>query len=57
MLKVDRYKVLTKTKGKWIVRTLAGEKIMFKKDTGVYRGIPYIDLCEHIDWFPLIETI
>ena len=30
---------------------------MFKQDSGVCKGMPYIDLRKHMDGFALIETI
>ena len=57
MLEVDWCEVYAETKGEWVVQTLAGEKIVFKRDTVVCRGTPYIDLHEHMDGFALIETI
>jgi hypothetical protein len=40
-----------------VVQNTAGENIMFKRDTGVVRGMSYIDLRKHMDGFALIETI
>ena len=39
------------------MRTPVGEAIVFKRDSGVCKGMPYIDLREHMSGFALIETI
>ena len=39
------------------MRTPAGEKIVFKRGSGICKGMPYIDLCEHTSGFALMETI
>jgi hypothetical protein len=55
MLEADGCEVLTKRE--YVVQTPAGENIMSKQDTGVCRGLPYINLCYHMGGFALIETI
>ena len=57
MLEAYGCEVSMKTKGEWVLQTPAGEKIVFKRDTGVCVGMPYIDLSKHLDGFALIETI
>ena len=57
MLEADGCEVSMNTKEDWIVRTPAGEEIVFKRDSGVCKGMPYIDLHEHMHGFTLIETI
>ena len=57
MLEADGCKVSMTTKKDWIVRTPAGKEIVFKRESGVYKGMPYIDLREHMSGFALIETI
>ena len=57
MLEVDGYKVSMTTNKDWIVRTPSGEEIVFKQDSGVCKGMPYIDLRKHMSGFALIETI
>jgi hypothetical protein len=57
ILEADGCEVSTQTKGVWVVYTPAGEKTVFKRDTRVCRGMPYIDLREKMDGFALIETI
>ena len=54
MLEADGYDVPIMTKGEWVVQTPAREKIMFKWDIGVCRGMLYIDLREHMDGTALI---
>ena len=44
-------------KGNWIVTSPKGTKIIFKWDTGVCRGMPYIDLREHQAGISMIETV
>ena len=44
MLEADGYTIATHTEGDWIVTSPEGTKITFKRDTGVCRGMPYIDL-------------
>ena len=56
MLEAAGYEVSTNTKGEWVVHTPTREKIVFKRDTGICRGTPYIDQREHLDGFVLIET-
>ena len=57
MLEADGCEVSTETKGDLVVQTPAGENIVFKRDTGICRGVPHIDLRERMDGFALIETI
>ena len=44
MLEEAGYIISTHTKGDWIVTSPKGTKTVFKRDTGVCRGMPYIDL-------------
>ena len=37
--------------------TLKGRKNVFKRDTGVCKGMPYIDLREHKEVISMIETV
>ena len=32
-------------------------RIFFKRDTGVFKGIPYINFCEHKEGISMIETV
>ncbi len=45
------------TKREWVVTTPAGDKIVFKRDTGVCAGMPYIDMRDHQEAFAMIETV
>ena len=56
-LEKDGYEVDYNTKRKWVVTTPAGKKIVFKRDTGVCAGMPYIDMREHQEAFAMIETV
>ena len=57
MLEEDGYAISTHTQGDWVVTSPKGTKIIFKWDTGVTRGIPYIDLQEHQEGISMIETV
>ena len=57
MLEADGCEVSTTTKRNWVVQPPSGEEIVFKRDSGVCKGMPYIDLREHMNGFELIETI
>ena len=57
MLEYSGYIVYTHTKGDWVITTTKGKKIVFKNDTGVCKGMPYIDLCEHKEGISMIETV
>ena len=41
------YKVETHTDRDWVVTSPQGKRTIFKRDTGVCKGMPYIDLREH----------
>ena len=51
------YIVSTHTKGDWVVTTPKGKKIIFKRDTGVCKGMQYINLREHKEGISMIETV
>ena len=57
MLEEAGYTISTHTKGDWIVTSPKGTNIIFKRDTGVCRGMPYIDLREHQAGISMIETV
>ena len=57
MLEEAGYKVSTHTDREWIVTTPKGEDIVFKRDTRVCKGIPYIDLRDHAEGAVMIETV
>ena len=47
MLEDAGYILSTHTKGDWFVTNPKNRKIIFKRDTGVFKGMPYINLREH----------
>ena len=47
MLEEDGYKISAHTDGDWIVKSPKGKKIIFKRDTGMTRGMPYIDIRDY----------
>ena len=57
ILKDAGYIVSTHTKGEWVVTTPKGKKIVFKRDTGVRKGMPCINLGEHKEGISMIETV
>ena len=57
MLEEARYKMSTHTDRDWEVTTLKGEVIVFKRDTGVCKGMPYIDLQDQKEGSAMIETV
>ena len=57
MLEEAGYTISTHTQGDWIVTSPKGTKIVFKRDTAVCRGMPYIDLREHQTVISMIETV
>ena len=57
MLEEAGYTISTHTQGDWVVTSPKGTKIVFKRDTGVCRGMPYIDLREHQKGISMIETV
>ena len=57
MLEDEGYIVSTHTKGDWVITTPKGKKLIFKRDTGVCKGIPYINLREHKEGISMIKTV
>ena len=57
MLEAAGYIVSSHTKKDWVVFTPKGNKIVFKQDTGVTKGMPYIDLCTNKAGLAMIEMI
>ena len=57
MLESIGYKVLTHTDRDWVVTVLDGQQIVFKRDTGLCRGMPYIDLRTSHLGVTMIETV
>ena len=57
MLEADGYIISSHTKKDWVVFTPKGEKSIFKRDTGVDKSIPYIDLRTNKAGVVMIETV
>ena len=57
ILEDDGYIFSTDTKGDLVVTTLKDNKIIFKRDTGVCKVVPYIDLWEHKEGISMIEAV
>ena len=53
----DGYEIDYNTKHEWVVTTPSGELIVFKRDTGVCAGMPYINMREHCEGFAMIKTV
>ena len=56
-LEADGYRIRYDTQGEWEVITPQGESIHFERDTGLCKGMPFLDLCKHKEGFALIETV
>ena len=57
MLEAAGYIVTSHTKKDWVVFTPKGKKIVFKRDTGITKGMPYIDLRNNKAGLAMIETV
>ena len=57
MLEDTGYKVSKHTDRDWEVTTSQGKVIVFKHDTGVCKGMPYIDLRTQHEGHVMIETV
>ena len=57
MLEDAGYIVSTHTRGDWVLTTPKGKKFIFKRDTGVCKGMPYINLRKHKEVISMIETV
>ena len=57
MLEEAGYTVSTHTDDEWKVTTPWGEVIVFKRDTGIFNLMPYIDLREHAEGLVMVETV
>ena len=57
MLEEACYIVSTHIKGYWVVTTPKGKKIFFKRDIGVCKDVPCINLREHKEVISMIDTI
>ena len=56
-LEEEGYVVDYNTERNWVVTSPKGNKITFKKGTGMYHGMPYINLRENHKGFQMIETV
>ena len=43
-LEKDGFRVTSDTHGEWAVHSPQGEKLVFKRDTGLAENMPYIDV-------------
>ena len=57
MLEDAGYIVYTYTKGDWVVTNPKCKKIIFKRDTGVCKEMPYINLRENKEGISMIERV
>ena len=57
MLEEAGYIVSSHTKKDWEVATPEGVTITFRRDTGICKGMPYIDLREEKTRIAMIQTI
>ena len=57
MLEETGYIVSTQTKEDWVVTTPKGKNNIFKRDTGVCKGMSYINLSNHKEGISMIETV
>ena len=57
MLEKAGYILSGHTKMDWVVFTPKGKEIVFKRDTGVCKGMPYIDLYTTKPGLVMIDTV
>ena len=57
MLEADGYTISTHTQGDWVVTSPRGTEITFKRDTGMTRGMSYIDVRKYQQGISMIEMI
>ena len=57
MLEKEGYNISYDTGGTWIVTTPSGGKIKFKRGTGAYYGIPYIDMSNNVKSVSMLYTV
>ena len=53
----EGYHIKYNSDEEWVVKTHQGVIIPFKRDTGVTRGMAYIDMRECKEGFGMIETV
>ena len=56
-LEKDRYTVDYNTKRDWVVPTPACKCLLFKADTGMCKGMLYLDICENHEALVLVQTV
>ena len=56
-LKKDGYTINYNTKRDWAVTTPSGKCLLFKSDTGLCAGMPYLDIRENHEALVLIQTV
>ena len=56
-LEKDGYTIDYNTKRNWVVMMPSGKCLLFKADTGLCAGMPYLDIRENRDKLVLIQTV
>ena len=56
-LEQDGFVIDYNKKRDWTVITPQGKEIVFRKDTGLCEGMPYIDMREHQEGVVMLETV
>ena len=56
-LEKDGYTIDYNTKRDWFVTTPTGKCLLFKSDTGMCAGMPYLDIRENHEALVLIQTV
>ena len=56
-LEADGYNISYNTKKEWAVTTPEGTRIKFKRDTGLCKGMPYIDMINFKEGAIVIKTV
>jgi hypothetical protein len=56
-LEKDGYTIDCSTKRNWVVTTPTGKCLLFKSDTGLCAGMPYLDIRENHEALVLIQTV
>ena len=56
-LEADGYNISYNTKKEWVVTTSNRTRIKFKQDTGLCKGMPYIDMRNFKEGAIMIKTV
>ena len=56
-LEKDGYNIDYNTKRDWVVTTPEGKCLLFKKDTGMCEGMPYLDVRDNHEALVLLQTV